>query len=76
MRHVGSIVRSAIPVLFGFGMVLAILGISGCGESSTPPASAEEIKNSRLNRLVNERLQKRIEADAQRKAKGKARPKR
>lgn len=71
MRYVGPAARSAglsIVVVLG----LTWLGSSGCG-GSAPEPTAEEIKTSRINRVLNEPLQKQIDANAKRKSKGRGR---
>jgi hypothetical protein len=75
MRRAGLLVCSLSPLLLALGLGLGLLGSPGCG-GSAPPPTPEEIKGSRLYRLVNERVEKQIEADKHRKTKTKARGKR
>jgi len=69
MRYAGLVIFSFISsVSFPLVLGLASICTSGCGES-TPTPTAEEIKGSRLNRLVNERVEKQIAADQNKKEK-------
>jgi hypothetical protein len=72
MRHAGSVACSVSTLFLTLFLGVVSLGSPGCGKS-TPTPTVEEIKGSRLNRLVNEHVQKQIEADEQAKAKGKPR---
>jgi hypothetical protein len=74
MRRTGLWVCYVSPLFLALGLGLVLLGSSGCGGSPSTP-TPDEIKGSRLNRLVNESVQYQIEADKLRKTKTKSRGK-
>jgi hypothetical protein len=72
MKRPGSVVRSAVPasLVLSLALGITVLGQSGCG-SYPPEPTPEEIKTSRINKVLNAPLQKAIDAAEKKKARGR-----